>query len=171
MVGCIHGGASLPPSNGAYKRFVRELNAVISTPPKPLEWSVQVITFDPEDHPANTARVGTLPLIVSPVIHNYKVTKMLVDGGSSLNLLTAKVLSTLQIPLSRPQDTGAFQGMNGNVTCPLGKIDLPVTFGDHVGNIRSASPLGAGPPGSLLAVGQQLPEPAQILVQRLDLGQ
>ena len=47
------------------------------------------------------AGVEALPLIVSPVIHNFRVTKMLVDEGSSLNLLTAKVLSTLQIPLSR----------------------------------------------------------------------
>ena len=60
-----------------------------------------VITFDPADHPSNVAGVGALPLIVSPVIHNFRVTKMLVDRGSSLNLLTAKVLSTLQIPLSR----------------------------------------------------------------------
>ena len=131
MVGCVHGGAYLPPSNGAYKRFVRELNAVISIPPKPLEWSGQVITFDPTDHPSNVAGVGALPLIVSPVIHNFRVTKMRVDGGSSLNLLTAKVLSMLQIPLSLLQDTGAFQGMNGNVTHPLGKIVLPVTFGDQ----------------------------------------
>ena len=56
---------------------------------------------------------------------------MLVDGGSSLNLLTAKVLATLQIPLSRLQDTGTFQGVNGNVTHPLGKIYLSVTFRDQ----------------------------------------
>ena len=54
---------------------------------------------------------------------------MLVDGGSSLNLLTAKVLATLQIPLFRLQDTGVFQGVNGNITRPLGKITLPVMFG------------------------------------------
>ena len=106
----------MPPSNGAYKRLVQELNAVASAPPKPLDWSNQFITFDPEDHPDNTSGVGTLPLIVSPIIHNYKVTKMLVDGGSSLNLLTAKVLTTLQIPVSRLQDTGMFQGVNGSVT-------------------------------------------------------
>ena len=47
------------------------------------------------DHPSNVAGVGTLPLIVSPVIHNFWVTKMLVDVGSSLNLLTTKVLATL----------------------------------------------------------------------------
>ena len=56
---------------------------------------------------------------------------MLVDRGSSLNLLTAKVFATLQILLSCLQDTGAFQGVNGNVTRPLGKISLLVTFGDQ----------------------------------------
>ena len=60
------------------------------------------------DHPTNVAGVGTLPLIMSPVIHNFRVTKMLVDGGASLNLLMAKVLAMLQIPLSRLQDMGAF---------------------------------------------------------------
>ena len=60
------------------------------------------------DHPSNVAGVGTLSLIVSPVIHNFRVTKMLVDGRSSLNLLAAKVLATLLIPLSHLQDTGAF---------------------------------------------------------------
>ena len=55
---------------------------------------------------------------------------MLVDRGSSLNLLTAKVLATLQIPFSRLQDTGVFQGVNGSVTRLLGKITLPITFGD-----------------------------------------
>ena len=70
VVGCIHRGASLPPSNNTSKRLVWELNAVASAPPKPLEWSNQVITFDPEDHPDNVAGVGTLPLIVSPIIHN-----------------------------------------------------------------------------------------------------
>ena len=45
---------------------------------------------------------------MSPIIHNFWVTKMLVDGGSSLNLLMAKVMATLQIPLSCLQDTGAF---------------------------------------------------------------
>ena len=77
------------------------------------------------------AGVGALPLIVSPDIHNFRVTMMLVDGGSSLNLLTAKVLATLQIPLCHLHDTGAFQGVNGNVTRPLGKISFPVMFGDQ----------------------------------------
>ena len=55
VVGCIHGGASLPPSNNAGKRLVRKLNAVASAPPKPLEWSNQVITFDPKITPTTSS--------------------------------------------------------------------------------------------------------------------
>ena len=54
-----------------------------------------------------------------PIMHNFMVTKMLVDTGSILNLLTLKVLGT-----------GVFLGVNGNIMRPLGKITLPVTFGD-----------------------------------------
>ena len=72
-----------------------------------------------------------LPLIVSPTIQNVKVTKMLVDGGAGLNLLSAKLLKKLQIPHSRLSPTGAFQGVNHGVTQPLGQITLPVTFGDR----------------------------------------
>ena len=72
-----------------------------------------------------------LPMIVSPIIHNFKVTKMLVDGGSSLNLLMAKALTALQVPFSRLSDTNVFQGVNGSITRPIGKITLPVTFDDH----------------------------------------
>ena len=50
-----------PPSNSTGKRLVRELNVVASAPLKPLEWSNQVITFDLENHPDSTVRVGTLP--------------------------------------------------------------------------------------------------------------
>ena len=90
----------MPPSNSAGKRLVRELNTVASAPLKPLEWSNQVISFDPEDHPDSTVGVGTLPLVVSPIIHNFKVTKMLVDRDSSLNLLMAKVLGKITLPVT-----------------------------------------------------------------------
>ena len=58
---------------------------------KPLKWSRTHIIFDEEDHPDHTTAVGCLPLLVSPTIHNLKVTKMLVDGGARLTLISPKV--------------------------------------------------------------------------------
>ena len=66
-----------------------------------------------------------LPLIVSPTIQSCKVTKMLIDGGSILNLLSVKALKTLQIPLSCLEPTGIFQGVNSRTTQPLGQVVLP----------------------------------------------
>ena len=65
---------------------------------RPLKWSHVPITFDAADHPDRTSGVGVLPLVVSPVIHNVTVTKMLVDGGAGLNLISTDLLGKLQIP-------------------------------------------------------------------------
>ena len=64
---------------------------------KPLKWPRTPIIFDEEDHPSRTTAVGCLPLLVSPTIRNLKVTKMLVDGGARLNLISPAVISKLQI--------------------------------------------------------------------------
>jgi hypothetical protein len=77
-------------------------------------------------------------LVVSPTINNVKVTKMLVDGGSGLNLISAKLLRQLQIPTGRLRPTGAFQGVSPGVTLPLGQVTLPVTFGTPA-NFRTES--------------------------------
>ena len=66
--------------------------------------------------------------MVSPTIHNLKVTKMLVDGGAGLNLISSVVLQKLQIPDSELEETGTFQGINPGRSKPKGKITLPVTF-------------------------------------------
>ena len=76
---------------------------------KPLKWSSTPIIFDTEDHPDRITAVGCLPMLVSPTIRNLKVTKMLVDGGAGLNLISSAVLQKLQIPDSELEETGTFQ--------------------------------------------------------------
>ena len=128
---CIHGGASSFSSHGEFKRLSREVNAVQPGPEaqRPLRWSAVPISFSAADHPDRTSGVGILPLVVSPTINNTKVTKMLVDGGAGINLLSARVFARLQVPAGRLRPTGTFQGVNPGVTQPLGQIELPVTFG------------------------------------------
>lgn len=48
--------------------------------PKPLRWSGVPVTFDITDHPASAKAVVIIPIVVSPTIHNIKVTKTLIDG-------------------------------------------------------------------------------------------
>ena len=55
------------------------------------------IVFETEDHPDRTTAVGCLSLLVSPAIRDLKVTKVLVDGGAGLNLISPAVIKKLQI--------------------------------------------------------------------------
>jgi hypothetical protein len=76
------------------------------------------------------------PLVVDPVIGNVRLTKVLMDGGSSLNIIYAETLGLLQIDLSSIQ-TGAapFHGIipgnasnpSDNSICPSAS-GLPPTF-------------------------------------------
>lgn len=70
--------------------------------------------------------------MVSPTIRNIKVTKMPVDGGAGLNLISPSVIKKLQIPDEDLQETGTFQGVNPGRTKPNGQITLPVIFGDPI---------------------------------------
>ena len=83
------------------------------------------ITFDAEGHPEKMAGVGLLPLVVAPTINNVRVTKMLVDGGAGLNLLSAKLMEKLQISPEQQLPMGPFQGVNLGVTQPLGRSCTP----------------------------------------------
>ena len=74
--------------------------------------------------------------MVSPTIRNLKVTKMLVDGGAGLNLISSAVIKKLQIPDGELEETETFQGINPGRSKPKGKITLPVTFGGEL-NFRT----------------------------------
>src|SRR4051812_8322869 len=75
-------------------------------------------------------------MLVSRTIRNLKVTKMLVDGGVGLNLISSAVLRKLEVPDSELEETSTFQGINPGRSKPKGKITLPVTFGSEL-NFRT----------------------------------
>jgi hypothetical protein len=70
------------------------------------------------------------PLVVDPVIGNVRLTKVLMDGGSNLNIIYAETLRLLQINLSMIRAGAApFHGIiPGKRVQPLGQLDLPVCF-------------------------------------------
>jgi hypothetical protein len=74
---------------------------------------------------------GQCPLIVSPIIKDVKVNRVLVDGGSSLNILFLKTFD--QMGLSRAMlrpSQAPFHGIVPSVAATLvGQITLLVTFG------------------------------------------
>jgi hypothetical protein len=96
-----------------------------------LDWSDKPITFDQGDHPDCVPSSGRYPLIVDPVIGNARLSKVLMDGGNSLNIIYAETLGLLGIDLSIIRaGVAPFHGIvPGKRVLPLGQLDLPVCFG------------------------------------------
>jgi hypothetical protein len=96
-----------------------------------LDWSDKPITFDQGDHPDCVLSLGRYPLVVDPVIGNARLTKVLMDGGSSLSIIYAETLGLLEIDMSMIRASAApFHGIvPGKHVLPLGQLDLPVCFG------------------------------------------
>jgi hypothetical protein len=70
-----------------HKQERREVGSVKVAAPVYLDWSNKPITFDQGDHPDCVPSLGKYPLVVDPVIGNVRLTKVLMDGGSSLNII------------------------------------------------------------------------------------
>jgi hypothetical protein len=95
-----------------------------------LVWSDKPITFDQGDYPDYVPSPGRYPLVVDPVIGNARLTKVLMDGGSNLNIIYTETLGLLGIDLSTIKVGAApFHGIvPGKRVLPLGQLGLPVCF-------------------------------------------
>jgi hypothetical protein len=93
----IYGGPSTRLSTRQRKWEHREVFSVQLATPLFLDWSEVAITFDRDDHPDYVPNPRIYPLIVDPIITNTRLTKVLMDGGSSLNIIYAQTLDLLGI--------------------------------------------------------------------------
>jgi hypothetical protein len=127
----IYGGQVVNASARHRKQERGEVCSVKVAAPVYLDWSDKPITFDQGDHPDRVSSPGKYPLVVDPVIGNIRLTKVHMDGGSSLNIIYAETLGLLQIDLSSIRAGAApFHGIiPGKRVQPLGQLDPPVCFG------------------------------------------
>ena len=102
--------------------------------PQYLNWSSTPITFNRDDHPDRVVAPGVYPLVVDPIIVNTRLSKVLMDGASSLNIIYFETLDLLGIKRAQLQPSaGGFHGVvPGKKALPVGRIDLPVCFGTAV---------------------------------------
>jgi hypothetical protein len=96
-----------------------------------LRWSQTAITFDQEDHPDRVRHSGRYLIVVNLIVGTTCLTKVLMDGGSGLNILYASTLDKIGIPQSSLHRSKApFYGIvPGKKVVPLRHIRLNVTFG------------------------------------------
>jgi hypothetical protein len=127
----IYGGQVANASARHRKQERREVCLVKVAAPVYLDWSDQPITFDQGDHPDFVPSPGRYPLVVDPIIGNVRLSKILMDRGSSLNIIYAETLELLGVGRSEVRAGAApFHGIApGKRIQPLGRIDLPVCFG------------------------------------------
>jgi hypothetical protein len=53
--------------------------------------------FNHDDHLDRVPQLGQYPLVVDRIIGNTRLTKVLMDGGSGLNIMYAKTLDAMGI--------------------------------------------------------------------------
>jgi hypothetical protein len=106
-----------------------------------MHWSEAAITWGREDHPRLMPNPGEYALVLDPIIrsdtHTCRFSRVLIDGGSSINLPYQSSLEKLGIPLAQLKPSRlTFHGIVPGHSCtPLGKVQLEVLFGEK-GNSR-----------------------------------
>ena len=78
--------------------------------------------------------------MVDPVVEGTQLTKVLMDGGSSLNILYAETLKGMSIAMSKLSESNmSFHDViPGKKAESLGQITLDVVFGDSRITIRKS---------------------------------
>jgi hypothetical protein len=74
------------------------------------------------------------------VVAGSRLNKVLIDGGSGLNVLFAKTLKKMGLDITNmltKSNTPFYGIVQGNAAIPLGSVVLPVTFGESRDNYRT----------------------------------
>ena len=134
MVATIFGGLASNESRREWKLAARRVLAIASEEtavnPSYRLWSEVPITFSRADQWADIPYIGCFPLVLDATVQKVLFRKVLVDGGSALNLLFTGALKELGLELAdlTPSNSSFWVVELGRASKPLGEIMLPVQF-------------------------------------------
>ena len=113
------------------KRALRGVYAIDPVAPKFNLWSACPITFDRRDHQTSIRHGGSAALVPDPIIDKYHLTRVLIDGGSSLHLIYQDTVCKMGLDPSRiSQSSTTFKGVIPGVEAHCtGSLTLEVVFG------------------------------------------
>jgi hypothetical protein len=89
------------------------------------------ITFDRHDHWVHLPVPGAYPLVVNLVISQVRLAKILVDGGSALDIIFASTLESMGYDITSlvPSDQAFYDITPGTGSTPVSWVTMPITFG------------------------------------------
>jgi hypothetical protein len=137
MVNVLFSGLPTRRSQKATRREVLNIEPAV---PTPLRLSEVPITFSRVDQWTSFSEPGRFPLVLKPLVAGSRLNKVLIDGGSGLNVLFTKTLKKMKLDITHmlTKSTSPFYGIvPGNAAIPLGSVVLLVTFGETRENYRT----------------------------------
>jgi hypothetical protein len=136
-VNVLFGGLPTKWSQKATRREVLNIEPAVLTP---LQWLEVPISLSRTDQWTSFSKPGRFPLVLKQVVAGSRLNKVLIDGGSGLNVLFTKTLKKMKLDITRmlTKSTSPFYGIvPRNAAIPLGSVVLPVTFGETKENYRT----------------------------------
>ncbi|GAU35791.1 hypothetical protein TSUD_56680 [Trifolium subterraneum] len=90
------------------------------------------LAFYREEVPGRSPNIQ-FPLLVRAKMANFDVRRILIDQGSSCDIMYSRLFKVLQLTEENlvPYVGSDLQGFNGSTTKPWGYVDLIVTFGEN----------------------------------------
>jgi hypothetical protein len=131
VVNVIFGGDEEFGSRRDQKLLLQEILSIEPVVPQPLRWLEVPISFFRDDQWTSFSEPGKFPLVLDPVVAEVKLTKVLIDGGSGLNLIFVSTLTKMGLDFKDmlvPSKSPFYGIVPGNAAHPLGTVVLPVTF-------------------------------------------
>jgi hypothetical protein len=104
---------------------------------RPLRYSEVLISFYRDDQWTSFSESEKFPLVLDLVMACSQLTRVLIDGGSGLNLLFMSTLKKMGLDIFKmltPSKAPFYNIVPGHATTPLGSVVLPVTFGTKDNN-------------------------------------
>jgi hypothetical protein len=99
--------------------------------PQPLRWLEVPISSSRDDQWTSFSEPSKFPLVLDLVVAEVKLTRVLIDDRSGLNLIFASTLRKMGLDLTDmlvPSKSPFYGIVPGNAAHPLGTVVLPVTF-------------------------------------------
>jgi hypothetical protein len=111
------------PTRRKQKGTRREVMSIEPSVPTTLRWSEVPITFSGADQWTSFSEPGQFPLVLKPVVAGSKLNKVLIDGGSGLNVLFTKTVKKMKLDnthMLTKSNTPFYGIVPGNAAIPLG---------------------------------------------------